>query len=78
MLIWSRREIENYLCYPEALLAYARGGERDDMFGRVEAQRRRTQMEECVRELYGEVVEKLDAIVEVASQAAPAADRDIM
>lgn len=28
-LMWDRREIENYLCYPEVLLAYARGEERD-------------------------------------------------
>jgi len=54
-LVWRRREIENYLCHPDALLSYARGSaERDapgPLFYASEAARRVEVMEEVVRDL---------------------------
>lgn len=47
-LMWKRREIENYLCFPEALLAYARHNLPDDLFGMAEAQRREQIMQEII------------------------------
>lgn len=32
MLMWERREIENYLCYPEVLMAYAEGKQAHNLF----------------------------------------------
>lgn len=32
-LIWNRREIENYLCYPETLTAYAGAGGKEEIAG---------------------------------------------
>jgi ABC-type taurine transport system ATPase subunit len=49
-LMWQRREIENYLCQEDVLLAYARHDQADDLFGRAEAARRETVMRECIRE----------------------------
>jgi hypothetical protein len=49
--MWQRREIENYLCQPETLLAYAAAQERDafgPLFAGPEAQRRRQAMEESI------------------------------
>lgn len=39
-MMWERREIENYLCYEEVLLSYARYDQPSDLFGLAEAQRR--------------------------------------
>jgi len=54
-LMWRRREIENYLCYPEVLLAYAEGvGESDvpsPLFAFAERDRRRQIMESCIEDL---------------------------
>jgi energy-coupling factor transporter ATP-binding protein EcfA2 len=50
-LMWKRREIENYLCMPEVLLAYAKGSAADDLFGLAESERRVMQMEESIREI---------------------------
>ena len=50
-LIWQRREIENYLCTQQALLAYARHEQPDDLFGRAEADRRQEIMSQAIREV---------------------------
>ena len=54
-LMWRRREIENYLCYPEVLLAYAEGvGETDapgPLFAFAERKQRRQVMESCIQDL---------------------------
>lgn len=42
LLSWNRREIENYLCTPETLLAYAQSGEGD-------GQKRATTMQEVIQ-----------------------------
>lgn len=39
-LMWKRREIENYLCLPNVLEAYARHDLPDDLFGKAEAEKR--------------------------------------
>jgi len=53
--MWQRREIENYLCQPETLLAYAAASAEETSPGRLftsaqSAERRRI-MDECIREL---------------------------
>jgi len=54
-MMWQRREIENYLCYPEVLYAYAEapvdGAEIGPLFSAPERQRRRDLMERCVRDV---------------------------
>jgi len=50
-MMWKRREIENYFCTEEVLLAYARGNQADDLFGRAEAKRRETTMRDTIREM---------------------------
>ena len=54
-LMWRRREIENYLCYPEVLLAYAEGVDARDvpgpLFAFAEREKRRQIMESCIKDL---------------------------
>ncbi len=50
-LQWKKREIENYLCFPEVLLAYARHGSEDDLFGLQEADRRVQAIGEAIDEV---------------------------
>jgi hypothetical protein len=53
-MMWSRTEIENYLCFPEVLLAYARTsaqGEPGPLFTAAEEERRRDSMQECINDL---------------------------
>lgn len=54
-LMWQRREAENYLCYPEVLMAYAEGAEESDVQGPLlafaERDRRRQVMESCIEDL---------------------------
>ena len=54
-LMWSRREIENYLCYPEALEAYAENTARQDSLGPLfeasEASQRAGVMVDAIREV---------------------------
>jgi ABC-type lipoprotein export system ATPase subunit len=52
-LKWSRREIENYLAYPETLIAYAleAGGEAGPLFAMAERDRRRVAIEEAIAEV---------------------------
>jgi len=50
-LMWNRREIENYLCTEEALLAYARHDQPDNLFGQAEANRRQQVMSQAIAEV---------------------------
>ncbi len=56
-LMWSRREIENYLCYPETLQGYAIATTQvpgtDDLFGRSEAAKQVEAMRSAIREVEG-------------------------
>jgi ABC-type taurine transport system ATPase subunit len=50
-IMWQRREIENYLSYPETLLAYAAafvGELPGPLFARAEAEKRRAIMQQCI------------------------------
>jgi ABC-type taurine transport system ATPase subunit len=53
--MWTRREIENYLCQPETLLAYAEASAREaslgPLFDEAECQRRRNAMQESIKDL---------------------------
>lgn len=53
--MWLRREIENYLCQPETLLAYAEASGREaslgPLFDAAESERRRTAMQESIEDL---------------------------
>lgn len=54
-LTWRRREIENYFCYPETLLAYAQqsavAAAAGPLFSATEAERRQGAMREAITEL---------------------------
>ena len=50
-MMWKRRELENYLCMEEVLLAYARGRKSDDLFSVAESSRREKAMRESIREV---------------------------
>lgn len=54
-LMWRRREIENYLCLPEVLLAYAAAVEESEtagpLFAHFERERRWQVMEACIQDL---------------------------
>ena len=51
-MMWKRREIENYLCSEESLLAYARRGQpEDDLFGHAEGVRREEAMRDAISEV---------------------------
>ncbi|MDQ3622437.1 MAG: AAA family ATPase, partial [Verrucomicrobiota bacterium] len=51
-VMWSRREIENYFCTEEILLAYARGDQQaDDLFAVAETQQREQAMRESIAEV---------------------------
>jgi len=50
-MMWRRREIENYFCREDVLLAYARHDQSDDLFGRSEAARREQRMREAIEEV---------------------------
>ena len=53
--MWKRREIENYLCYPEVLNRYAESVDESKfegpLFAVAERDRRRKLMEECIKDL---------------------------
>ena len=49
--MWEKREIENYLCFPEILLAYASNYESLDLFSIAESERRKVAMEESMNEV---------------------------
>jgi len=50
-MMWHRREIENYFCREDVLLAYATHNQPDDLFGRTEAVRREQTMREAIEEV---------------------------
>lgn len=54
-MMWRKREIENYLCYPETLEAYAQqsatAAAAGPLFSEAEAERRLTAMRESIAEL---------------------------
>lgn len=50
-VMWSKREIENYLCRPEILLAWAKGNGPTDLVEEMEAPRRVEIMQLCIDEL---------------------------
>jgi ABC-type phosphate/phosphonate transport system ATPase subunit len=50
-MMWHRREIENYFCREDVLLAYARHDQPDDLFGREEAERRVQAMREAIEDV---------------------------
>lgn len=56
-LMWTRREIENYLCYPEVLEAYAVASGKDalpgPLFESAHAESRRKAMKEAMEEVSG-------------------------
>lgn len=47
-LFWRKREIENYLCFEEVLMAYAVHGLPDDLIGLVEKNEQRSIMKDCI------------------------------
>lgn len=47
-LMWRRREIENYIYTRESLLAYARSGLSNDLFGSAESEQRGDIMDRCI------------------------------
>jgi len=49
--MWSRREIENYFCMEDVLLAHARHDLPDDLFGRAESQQREQAMRDAITEV---------------------------
>lgn len=49
--MWSKREIENYLCAEDVLLAYARRDEADDLFSAAEREPREEAMRAAIREV---------------------------
>lgn len=50
-IMWRRREIENYFCMEEVLLAYARHDLPDDLFGSAERQHREQAMREAIADV---------------------------
>ncbi len=51
-MMWRRREIENYFCMEEVLLAYARRHDQpDDLLGKAESERREQAMRESIAEV---------------------------
>jgi ABC-type taurine transport system ATPase subunit len=50
-LMWSRKEIENYFCSQDVLLAFASGGQPDDLFAEAENDRRLKAMRESLQEV---------------------------
>lgn len=50
-MMWHRREIANYFCTEEVLMAYATHDLSDDLFGMAESESRRLAMRESIREV---------------------------
>jgi hypothetical protein len=50
-IMWRKRELENYLCHREVLLAYAKGEGNNDLFSAAESQKREQVMESCIEEI---------------------------
>lgn len=52
-IMWGRKEIENYLCMEEVLLAYARGNQQDNLFDLAKANQREEIMRKEIDEMAG-------------------------
>jgi hypothetical protein len=50
-VMWRRREMENYICSPEALKAFAGAGMSDDLFGVAEKASRGKAMQAAIKEI---------------------------
>lgn len=50
-LMWNRKEFENYLCMEEVLIAFARSGQTEDIFGMAEADDREKVMRETILDI---------------------------
>ncbi|HVX86448.1 MAG TPA: AAA family ATPase [Phycisphaerae bacterium] len=50
-MMWSRREIENYFCTRDVLLAFARGTGEQDLFGEAERSKREDAMRDAISEV---------------------------
>lgn len=50
-LMWDKREIENYFCTPEVLLAWATHEVTDDLFGLAEREKRQAAMRKVIAEV---------------------------
>ncbi len=50
-LMWDRREIENYCCREDVLMAWAAEHEPEDLFGHAEAQRRAPAIQQAIEEV---------------------------
>ena len=50
-LMWEGREIENYFCTERVLIAFARYGQPDDLFGNAEQDRRAQAMRDSLQEV---------------------------
>jgi hypothetical protein len=48
---WKKRELENYLCQKETLLAYARGKPDNDLFSKQDSNKREQLMKECIERI---------------------------
>jgi ABC-type hemin transport system ATPase subunit len=49
--MWRRKEVENYLCLEEVMLAYSSADQAVDLFGQAEAKRRENAMRETIIEV---------------------------
>jgi sorbitol-specific phosphotransferase system component IIA len=61
--MWSRREIENYFCTQDVLMAFAGHGQPDDLFGKAEADRR--------QQVMGEAIAQVTTALELLSKPSP-------
>jgi hypothetical protein len=71
-MMWRRREIENYLCTKRTLLAYARHGLKEDLFGQAEETRRTEAMNEAI----GEITAALQTLRQISPWSADAKASD--
>lgn len=57
MAVWERREMENYLCHQDVLMAYAEGGAEGvdvgPLFSKAQMDHRKTIMRECIEKVEG-------------------------
>lgn len=53
--MWKKREIENYICYPEVLLKYAEASVEENvvgpLFAKPESEKRKQIMQECIEDI---------------------------
>ena len=51
-LMWQRRELENYFCTEDVLMAYAHGTPTEDLFEQAERPNRQQAMREAIEEVF--------------------------